>query len=77
MCTKMAANSAQFLVVIKNMSMIPFDVVSLSMGTPLDLALETIGELLLRIPLSIATVTLMHLLNHSLINYFPFNGKFD
>ncbi len=75
-------NSAQFLVVIVNITispnecMISFDADSLSTGIPLDSSLETIRELLTKIPLSEATDSLMDLLNHSPINYFKFNGKF-
>ncbi len=75
-------NSAQFLGVIKNITVSPyecmtsFDLVSLSTGILFDLALETIRKLFTRIPLSVATVSMMHLLNQSPINYFQFNGKF-
>ncbi len=56
--------------------MVSFDVVSLFTSIPLELARETIRDLLTVTPLSVATDSLMGLLNHCLINYFQFNGKF-
>ncbi len=74
-------NPVQFLDTIKNVTvspnecMVSFDVVSLFTSIPLDLARE-IRDLLTGTPLSITTDSLMDLLNHCLINYFQFNGKF-
>ncbi len=76
-------NPVQFLDTIKNVTvspkecMVSFDVVSLFRSIPLELARETIIDLLAGTPLSITTDSLMDSASHCLINYFQFNGKFN
>ncbi len=56
--------------------MVSFDVVALFTSIPLDLARETIRDLLTGTLLAVTANSLMDSLNHCLVNYFQFNGKF-